>query len=69
MDKHTPAPWEVGKSQRTVVYCNGQQSKIVAHMNSNDLYVNNRFQEGEPQANAERIVACVNACAGQSIET
>jgi hypothetical protein len=62
--KHTAEPWEVGASKQSVVKADGQNSKVIASIRTNDHLVNPRFQEGEAEANAERIVACVNACEG-----
>ena len=63
--KHTPEPWEVGASRTSVVYANGQKSKVIARMTTNEMIVRNAFEVDEPEANAARIVACVNAMKGK----
>lgn len=50
--KHTPEPWRVAKDTRTIVTNRIQ----IAHAWM--------FGGGQGVANAARIVACVNACAG-----
>lgn len=63
-DKHTPTPWEVGASKRSVIKADGQNSKVIAAMRTSDSIINGSFADGEPEANAARIVQCVNACEG-----
>ena len=60
MSKHTPEPWNIYfNSQDDFVirkmFADGQESHVVARCHSG-------------AANARRIVACVNACEGFSIE-
>ena len=60
MTKHTPEPWNIYfNSQDDFVirkmFADGQESHVVARCHSG-------------AANARRIVACVNACEGFSIE-
>ena len=60
MSKHTPEPWNIYfNSQDDLVirkmFADGQESHVVARCHSG-------------AANARRIVACVNACEGFSIE-
>lgn len=61
--QHTPEPWEVGASKRSVVYANGQLSKVIARMNFNG-FGNGNYNDDEPESNAARIVVCVNALSG-----
>jgi hypothetical protein len=60
MSKHSPEPWELARSTKasrgeSTVFA-GLRSVAGAGPLSNDLKAT--------KANAERIVACVNACAG-----
>lgn len=63
--KHTPEPWKVTEPKSGRVQISHSSGGIVGHApqicamwNSNKV----------TQANARRIVACVNACRGFSIE-
>jgi len=64
MTKHTAEPWDLmphgviygGPVQR---YANGSSKSQIAMTTGADF-----MDLGEQQANASRIVACVNACAG-----
>ena len=53
-DRHTPEPWLAQHSQ----ICKGSLAV-------SDCF---RAEDGSPEANARRIVACVNACAGYSTD-
>lgn len=53
--KHTPEPWEVGMSGLS--FTNGKI--VLGRVNYSHL-----IDEGEPKANAQRIVSCVNAMHG-----
>ena len=55
--KHTAEPWHIRKGS----YVWNQQNEIIVSAEHDNGAV------GEDEANARRIVACVNACAG--IET
>lgn len=55
--KHTPEPWEIFGSDKNRIG-HGQEAVASTH-----TYFNHR-----DEANARRIVACVNACAGISTE-
>lgn len=57
MSKHTPEPWTAG--DRTIYGSGGDTRMTVAHTNcAGSLTME------EDRANAARIVACVNGCAG-----
>jgi hypothetical protein len=56
--KHTPEPWARWGSDQVASTVTG---KIVAEV---PAYTLSGKVKNEDQANAERIVACVNACAG-----
>jgi hypothetical protein len=61
MSKHTPEPWHVG-GNGVIVYDEqswGVASAVVFH---------GRQEPQTSEANARRIVACVNACAGASTD-
>lgn len=57
--KHTPEPWRVsGNGTMRFIdasVCKGMSQKVATCM---------RVEYGDMEANARRIVACVNACAG-----
>ena len=53
--KHTKGPWELGASKQSVVKADGQNSKVIASIRTNDHLVNPRFEEGEAEANAQLI--------------
>lgn len=55
-DKHTPEPWKVGKFGHSITPSNGRGS--ICRFEG----LRNMLQRYE--ANAKRIVNCVNACAG-----
>lgn len=57
--KHTPEPWHIARNEisETIFYCRGLHSETATTYGDKD------------GANARRIVACVNACAGISTET
>ena len=55
----TPAPWQVGNYNPTVVYDANPDGPISVATCSG-------LSPSEARANARRIVACVNACAGLS---
>lgn len=63
MSKHTPTPWEIGSSKRSVISSNPANPKVIARMNFAGLGHGIYFDD-EPEANAQRIVTCVNACEG-----
>jgi hypothetical protein len=54
---HTKGPWELGASKQSVVKADGQNSKVIAAIRTNDYLVNPRFEEGEAEANARLIAA------------
>jgi hypothetical protein len=63
--KHTPEPWHVGTMSRTTLgrestdhYIENDSGYIIASVSHLLSY------RKQHRANAERIVACVNACAG-----
>lgn len=60
-EQHTPEPWLVSK--RTVFALNERGTNIFSAI-LQDVHTSTE----ELEANARRIVACVNACAGFSIE-
>ena len=57
--KHTPEPWRVDQRDKSWVICDENHSLT---MISDDIF------GAIDEANAARIVACVNACAGISNE-
>lgn len=52
MSGHAPGPWRYDKDNLNV-YSNGMVAQIYGHIHN-----------GEKEANAYRIVTCVNACEG-----
>ena len=56
MSKHTPEPWSLGRSANAIN--SADATRAVART----LYRDS--DGGVAEANAERIVACVNACKG-----
>lgn len=62
MGKHTPEPWEAQWQPRLSVI-HGPEGEHIA-----DTGCWRDDEHPEMRANAERIVACVNACAGISTE-
>lgn len=63
MPDWTPEPWKVGP------YPEFSHNKVVCITNTETyVFSDTAIGEDEDQANAERIVACVNACAGISTE-
>jgi hypothetical protein len=60
MSEHTKEPWKVTKNRNyTGIYAEAGGPMVLASMN--DIHI-------ACKPNAERIVACVNACAGISTE-
>jgi len=64
MTKHTPEPWDLMKhgviyGGPLQQYANGSSRSQIAMSTGADF-----MAPGEQDANARRIVACVNACAG-----
>lgn len=57
---HTPTPWKVGSKYPTDIYSTRAGHAIARTTNP-------QF-DGEDEANAARIVACVNACEGVANE-
>jgi hypothetical protein len=67
MSEHTKEPWKVQKDFNNIFALSHGESGITIHI----AKVNNTQVEGgqnEASANAERIIACVNACAGITTE-
>lgn len=64
-DKHTAEPWQVGRGSR--IEAGGY---IVADMTHRPVFSGALAPKPRPsaEADARRIVACVNACAGISTE-
>lgn len=65
---HTPEPWTIGKSSggaKNHAIC--ADWRIIAHVNGNG-YPAGIGWSPESEADALRIVACVNACKGISTE-
>lgn len=60
--KHTSEPWMVVPDESTVyvTYIDGHETEIL------DCWTAGRIDAGMAKANAARIVACVNACAGMA---
>lgn len=65
--KHTPEPWDLGPKTVNTLTCRHifADSKNITNMYAYEFY---NIGIDEVNANAERIVACVNACAGLSDE-
>jgi len=63
--KHTPAPWKLGR-MGVVISENSKGIEIVGAMGKEafEYYGGNLIGESISQANAKRIVECVNACEG-----
>ena len=62
--KHTPEPWKVGPTNPGRIYRDsGSLSKIGNPIARANVAI---WPEGQEDANAARIVACVNACAGMA---
>ena len=72
MSKHTPEPWEYGFPK-----VNGQELReadcqvsmggfLIANVSHGPIYPEEPFGSAAREANALRIVACVNACAGMT---
>ena len=57
--KHTPEPLEL-----SLIKSNGKEFISIENENSVIAAINFWDNEPEQEANADRIVACVNACAG-----
>lgn len=57
---HTPTPWKVGSKYVTDIYTTRAFNAIARTVDSQS--------DGEDEANAARIVACVNACEGVATE-
>ncbi len=67
MSEHTPGPWTVNPECLTAVIKAGGSKKSIA--NATDFSPNCSSSEyDERDANARRIVVCVNACEGLSSE-
>lgn len=60
MSEHTKEPWSHFNSGRTNAIYDGGRREIVAWMG----FDRSDRSKSEHRANARRIVACVNACAG-----
>lgn len=60
MSKHTPEPWSVEKAQNGFI--------INARQRMYDVAVVRNIGNEDNEANAARIVACVNYCAGMTNE-
>lgn len=60
--KHTPGPWHTGTTESTKYMIYSQLGFCIANS------FNGVFVDAACEANARRIVACVNACEGFSIE-
>lgn len=60
MSKHTPGPWRISQDQPHVI--DSDKLKGIAGCCAHLLY--SEPKHPEDLANAERIVACVNACEG-----
>ncbi len=58
--KHTPEPWRIGSQSKDIIYLQGDEPR-------GELGPSGNWIDCNTAANARRIVACVNACAG--IET
>ena len=62
MSQHTKEPWTVFKAYPTdILKCTGGGNKLVAELDGCTMP---ESIGGTPEANAARIVACVNGCAG-----
>lgn len=60
--KHTPEPWRASNTDDKCVYINNPTGgRLVA-----DCYGHSLISHEEEQANAARIIACVNACEGMA---
>ncbi len=64
MSKHTPEPWHTMAANEWVVMDSGN-ANVCSCFNIDSLAASN---SEHARANARRIVACVNACRGLSIE-
>lgn len=69
MDAHTKEPWKIRSSpmdSRLYIYAEDRRGEIpIAQTSSNTSPVTmDMRRSGETEANARRIVACVNTCAG-----
>ena len=60
--EHTPTPWRVGSESKDIVFLVGDESERTLGPAENWIDCNT-------EANARRIVACVNACDGVPTET
>lgn len=61
--KHTPEPWVISRFNS-----GGEDLLSIEHDNTIIAAVNSWLSEPEQEANAARIVACVNYCKGTSNE-
>lgn len=62
MSQHTKEPWHTGAHKDLIVYDKD------GHAIASAMVFHYEHQSSEATANARRIVACVNACAGYSTE-
>jgi hypothetical protein len=62
-DKHTPTPWE---ARGNVIFIKGSNKSIATVHVQNNFDINKwkPIDDVEAEANAARIVQCVNACEG-----
>lgn len=65
-DMHTPGPWQMGRHENIVAVADGRP---IANTKGYFSTINADGVVAENEANARRIVACVNACAGIETET
>lgn len=64
MSKHTKEPWVQGDCSRNMIYAWKGQVLVFTDDGYRIIVSCNQNYPEEAEANARRIVACVNACAG-----
>ena len=63
-DKHTPEPWDIGVSADNGLPCVDKVGSVFVEICECWGGVDDKEETEQSQANARRIVACINACAG-----
>ena len=63
-DKHTPEPWDIGVSADNGLPCVDKVGSVFVEICECWGEVDDKEETEQSQANARRIVACINACAG-----